>query len=188
MFSVMTLAATGSEMNACGVVTYDEIREKYAIRSLHLYPKASVINPELMATVTPDYLAYSDVDIFAHYLDQYFSAGYLPEYNAALIENILQTVVRTTAVSAEDQSDPGQMAIYDDRFLPGLQVVRNGLADYISLSRPLICEPGLIKRWREGDRRKSECVSDNACFGPASDGRGLYCVTMANKRSKAKNK
>jgi len=65
------------------------------------------------------------------------------------------------------------------------ELVRDGTADYISLSRPLICEPGLVKRWREGDRRKSECVSDNACFGPALDGTGLYCVTMAKKRSKS---
>ena len=64
------------------------------------------------------------------------------------------------------------------------ELVRDGTADYISLSRPLICEPGLVKRWREGDRRKAECVSDNACFAPGMDGRGIYCVTMAKKRSK----
>ena len=64
------------------------------------------------------------------------------------------------------------------------ELVQNGTADYISLSRPLICEPWLVKRWREGDRRKAECVSDNACFAPAFDGQGIYCVTMAQKRSK----
>ena len=53
------------------------------------------------------------------------------------------------------------------------ELVRNGSADYISLSRPLICEPGLVKRWREGDRRKAECVSDNACFAPSLDGRAF---------------
>jgi 2,4-dienoyl-CoA reductase-like NADH-dependent reductase (Old Yellow Enzyme family) len=66
------------------------------------------------------------------------------------------------------------------------KLVRNGTADYIALSRPLICEPTIVKRWREGDHRTSECISDNACFGPASDGRGLYCITMANKRNKAR--
>jgi len=64
------------------------------------------------------------------------------------------------------------------------ELVQGGTADYISISRPLICEPGLIRRWREGDRRPSECVSDNACFAPASDGRGLYCVTREKKRGK----
>jgi 2,4-dienoyl-CoA reductase-like NADH-dependent reductase (Old Yellow Enzyme family) len=65
------------------------------------------------------------------------------------------------------------------------RLVRDGMTDYISLSRPLICEQGLVKRWREGDRRKSECVYDNACLAPAADGTGVYCVTMAKKRSKA---
>jgi 2,4-dienoyl-CoA reductase-like NADH-dependent reductase (Old Yellow Enzyme family) len=64
------------------------------------------------------------------------------------------------------------------------ELVQDGQADYISLSRPLICEPRLVKRWREGDHRKAECVSDNACFAPGLDGRGIYCVTMAKKRSK----
>lgn len=65
------------------------------------------------------------------------------------------------------------------------RLIQDGMTDYISLSRPLICEPGLVKRWQEGDRRTSDCVSDNACFAPASDGTGVYCVTMAKKRSKA---
>jgi 2,4-dienoyl-CoA reductase-like NADH-dependent reductase (Old Yellow Enzyme family) len=65
------------------------------------------------------------------------------------------------------------------------ELVRDGTADYISMSRPLICEPGLVKRWREGDRRAAECLSDNACFAPGLEGKGIYCVTMAKKRSKA---
>jgi 2,4-dienoyl-CoA reductase-like NADH-dependent reductase (Old Yellow Enzyme family) len=64
-------------------------------------------------------------------------------------------------------------------------LIESGTADYIALSRPLICEPGLVKRWRECDLRKAECVSDNECFGPASDGRGVYCVTMEKKRNKS---
>lgn len=64
------------------------------------------------------------------------------------------------------------------------ELVKNGTADYIAMSRPLICEPSLVKRWLEGDSLPSECVSDNACFAPASDGRGIFCVTMAKIRSK----
>lgn len=64
-------------------------------------------------------------------------------------------------------------------------LVRNETADYISMSRPLIFEPSIVKRWREGDHRASGCVSDNACFAPASEGKGIYCVTMAKKQGKA---
>jgi len=47
------------------------------------------------------------------------------------------------------------------------ELIESGTADYIALARPLICESGLVKRWREGDLRKAECVSDNECFGHA---------------------
>lgn len=56
------------------------------------------------------------------------------------------------------------------------QVVDNGIADYVSLCRPLIREPGLINRWRSGDLTKSACLSDNKCFGPIMAGKGLFCV------------
>ena len=51
----------------------------------------------------------------------------------------------------------------------------DGIADYISLSRPLIREPGLINRWRTGDRRRAGCLSENHCFGPLMKGEGLSC-------------
>lgn len=56
------------------------------------------------------------------------------------------------------------------------QIVENDIADYISLCRPFIREPGLINRWRSGDIAKSACLSDNKCFGPIMAGKGLYCV------------
>ncbi len=56
------------------------------------------------------------------------------------------------------------------------ELVKTGTADYISMCRPLIREPGLIKRWKTGDLRKSECISDNACFQPGMEGKGVYCV------------
>jgi 2,4-dienoyl-CoA reductase-like NADH-dependent reductase (Old Yellow Enzyme family) len=56
------------------------------------------------------------------------------------------------------------------------RLVREGLADYISLSRPLIREPHLINRWKSGDMRKAICQSDNLCFDPAVQGEGIYCV------------
>lgn len=55
-------------------------------------------------------------------------------------------------------------------------IVTEGIADFISMSRPLIREPALINRWRSGDLRKSFCLSDNKCFFPIRRGKGLYCV------------
>ena len=63
-------------------------------------------------------------------------------------------------------------------------LVKDRLADYIALSRPLICEPDLIRRWRAGDHRRSRCLSDNLCFKPALRGEGIYCVTEARHKTK----
>jgi 2,4-dienoyl-CoA reductase-like NADH-dependent reductase (Old Yellow Enzyme family) len=52
-----------------------------------------------------------------------------------------------------------------------------GNADYISLCRPLIREPDLIRRWQSGDRTRARCLSDNLCFRPGMTGKGIYCVT-----------
>ncbi|APG23729.1 NADH:flavin oxidoreductase [Syntrophotalea acetylenica] len=49
-------------------------------------------------------------------------------------------------------------------------------ADYISMCRPLIHEPDLIKRWSAGQREPSGCQSENACFGPALSGKGVSCA------------
>ena len=62
------------------------------------------------------------------------------------------------------------------------RLIDTGLADYIAMSRPLIREPGLIKRWQKGDRRSAECKSDNLCFKPAFAGQGIYCLTAERER------
>jgi len=56
------------------------------------------------------------------------------------------------------------------------RLVEEGTADYIAMSRPLICEPDLVSRWKNGDTIKSACVSDNGCFKPIMSGDGLRCV------------
>lgn len=56
------------------------------------------------------------------------------------------------------------------------ELVESGTADYISLCRPLIREPGLVARWRDGDRTRASCRSENACRGPLLKGEGLLCA------------
>jgi 2,4-dienoyl-CoA reductase-like NADH-dependent reductase (Old Yellow Enzyme family) len=59
-----------------------------------------------------------------------------------------------------------------------------GVTDYISLCRPLIREPGLINRWKSGDLSKAACLSDNMCFEPARQGKGIYCLTEEREKKK----
>jgi 2,4-dienoyl-CoA reductase-like NADH-dependent reductase (Old Yellow Enzyme family) len=66
------------------------------------------------------------------------------------------------------------------------QIVAENIADYVSLCRPLICEPDLVKRWQSGDLSKSRCRSDNKCFVPIRNGEGVYCV-VEEKRKRQKH-
>ena len=62
------------------------------------------------------------------------------------------------------------------------RIVREGVADYISMSRPLIREPDLINRWKAGDRSKAKCKSDNLCFKTGLEGNGIYCATEQKEK------
>ena len=56
------------------------------------------------------------------------------------------------------------------------KILAAGTADYFSMSRPLIREPGLPARWKSGDRKRAACISCLGCFGPARKGEGIRCV------------
>ena len=62
-------------------------------------------------------------------------------------------------------------------------LLRDGLADFIALSRPLICDPCLIQNWRMGTADASACVSDNACCGARKAGQTFACPTYAKTGS-----
>jgi len=61
------------------------------------------------------------------------------------------------------------------------QLIEEGYADYISMSRPFVREPDLVKRWGSGDRRKARCISDSRCRDAAFSGEGIYCVVEQKK-------
>ena len=56
------------------------------------------------------------------------------------------------------------------------EVLEKGEADFISLSRPLIREPGIIKDWKKGDRRRSACISCNQCLERLKKDGTLHCI------------
>ncbi len=62
-------------------------------------------------------------------------------------------------------------------------VLAEGKADHVSLARPLVREPHLIKRWHDGDNARAACISCNKCFKPAAEGTGIYCVVDRERAS-----
>ncbi len=61
-------------------------------------------------------------------------------------------------------------------------VINSGIADYVALSRPLIREPHLIKRWANGDREKASCISCNKCFTTLFMDEALHCAAAKKKK------
>ncbi|MEO5352637.1 MAG: NADH:flavin oxidoreductase [Magnetococcus sp. XQGC-1] len=56
------------------------------------------------------------------------------------------------------------------------ETLETGGADYIALARPLIREPDLPARWRQGSQAGAACQSCNGCFRPGLQEGGIYCV------------
>lgn len=102
LFAVLTLAATGSEMNPGAVVTNDDTREKFFIMSPALFPKVSVVSPVLMRSVSRDYLVYSASDVIAHLIEIYFTATAYSNLQSRLVEALINTVIETTETLLAD--------------------------------------------------------------------------------------
>ena len=64
------------------------------------------------------------------------------------------------------------------------QLLAEGRADLISFGRPLIAEPGLIRRWQAGDDRPAACLSCNRCYVPLQAGQGVSCVMQRERHAR----
>jgi alcohol dehydrogenase len=105
--AVLTLAATGSEMNGNSVVTNWEDKHKLSFGSIHVYPKFSVLDPTYTFSVPRDQTVNGIVDMMAHVFEQYFSLTTASPLQERLCESILQTVIETgeTALAHPEDYD-----------------------------------------------------------------------------------
>ncbi len=75
VITVLTLAATGTEMNHFAVIQNQKTKEKIGYRNNLMYPKHSFLDPEFTYTVSDNQTAYGISDIIAHSLENYFGYG-----------------------------------------------------------------------------------------------------------------
>ncbi|MCR2822174.1 iron-containing alcohol dehydrogenase [Lederbergia panacisoli] len=100
--TVLTLAATGSEMNSGSVITNWETNEKYGWGSPHTFPKFSILDPVNTFTVPKDQTVYGIVDIMSHVFEHYFHQAEHTELQDRLCESILLTVMETAPMLVND--------------------------------------------------------------------------------------
>lgn len=93
--TVLTLAATGSEMNAGSVITNWETNEKYGWGSPVTFPKFSILDPENTYTVPRDQTVYGIVDMMSHVLEHYFHLEENTDFQDRMCESLLITIMET---------------------------------------------------------------------------------------------
>jgi NADP-dependent alcohol dehydrogenase len=91
--AVLTLPATGSEMNTFAVISRRSSQDKLAFGSPHLYPKFSVLDPEVTFTLPARQISNGIVDAFAHVLEQYLTYPAGAPLQDRYAESILQTLI-----------------------------------------------------------------------------------------------
>ena len=89
--SVLTLPATGSEMNCGSVVTKFETREKLGFVHPLLFPQFSILDPETTYSLPPQQTANGIIDAFVHVVEQYIT----PEVNSPLQDRIAEGILLT---------------------------------------------------------------------------------------------
>jgi alcohol dehydrogenase len=100
--TVLTLAATGSEMNAGSVITNWETKEKYGWGSPMVFPKFSILDPINTYTVPRDQTIYGIADMMSHVFEHYFHLEENTEFQDRMCEGLLLTVLDTAPKLLED--------------------------------------------------------------------------------------
>lgn len=103
--SVLTVAATGSEMDSSSVISNEELCDKAEINSDLLYPKVSILDPTYTYTVPPYHTAAGVADIMSHIFEYYFNGDTVLDIQRAMMNSILKTCVRYGPIAVKHLDD-----------------------------------------------------------------------------------
>lgn len=102
---VLTICATGSEMNSGGVITNEDTKEKLEINSPLLYPRLSICDPTYLYTLPSKQTAAGAVDILSHVLEQYFQPNDEAYITDVLSEAVMKTVIKYGKIAIDNPTD-----------------------------------------------------------------------------------
>ncbi|REG86208.1 iron-containing alcohol dehydrogenase [Winogradskyella sediminis] len=103
--TVLTLPATGSEMNSGAVITRAETKEKLAMGGPGLFPEFSVLDPQVIHSIPQRQLANGVTDAFTHVLEQYMTYPIGALLQDRFAESILQTLIEVAPKVLKDPTD-----------------------------------------------------------------------------------
>ncbi len=102
---VLTLSATGSEMNAGAVITKVATQDKLAFGSAYTYPKFSILDPEVTYSLPPRQVSNGVADAFVHVIEQYLTYPVHAMIQDKFAESILTTLVTEGPKALETPKD-----------------------------------------------------------------------------------
>jgi NADP-dependent alcohol dehydrogenase len=103
--SVLTLPATGSEMNSGAVITRAETQEKLAMGGPGLFPEFSILDPEVVKSIPKRQLVNGVTDAFTHVLEQYMTYPAGAHLQDRFSESIMQTLIEVGPKVIENPAD-----------------------------------------------------------------------------------
>lgn len=103
--TVLTLPATGSEMNSGAVITRSETKEKFAMGGPGLFPQFSILDPQVIKSIPKRQIANGLADAFTHVMEQYMTYSVDAKLQDRFAESILQTIVEITPTMLKDEFD-----------------------------------------------------------------------------------
>ena len=103
--TILTLPATGSEMNSGAVVTIEATQEKLTLGGSALFPVFSIVDPTVITSLPKRQLQNGVVDAFTHVLEQYITYPHDALLQDRISEGILQTLIEIGPDVVENPSD-----------------------------------------------------------------------------------
>jgi NADP-dependent alcohol dehydrogenase len=103
--TVLTLPATGSEMNSGAVITRAETKEKLAMGGPGLFPEFSVLDPQVITSIPERQLVNGITDAFTHVLEQYMTYPIEASLQDRFAESIMQTLIEVAPKVIKDPTD-----------------------------------------------------------------------------------
>jgi NADP-dependent alcohol dehydrogenase len=103
--TVLTLPATGSEMNSGAVITRAETQEKLGMGGPGLFPEFSILDPQVVQSIPQRQLANGITDAFTHVMEQYLTYPTQAFLQDRFAESILQTLVEIAPKILKNPSD-----------------------------------------------------------------------------------
>lgn len=105
IITILTLAATGSEMNRGGVISNLKTQQKLSVSGENLLPKVSFLDPVNTFTVGSYQTLAGSADILSHLMENYFNATPGTEVQDSVTEGLMKTVIHYLPIALEHPED-----------------------------------------------------------------------------------